>query len=217
MASIDPVWVFGGIALIAGALLGALICRRFTPTITDVDELRVKLERSRTEMEDYRASVNGHFSKTSDLVKELTEDYVKVYRHLSEGAQTLSDAPEFTHVLEQQKGKLLISVDDEASSPDIGDTRQDTRVDARAEDISAQGDQAEAASPEETPKETPDETQKVSGSGDSRLADDDHEEPLTDADVFEPTQADDDGREKAAAGSASKEDKRDPMARTDTQ
>ena len=77
MESIDPLWVFGGIALLAGGLLGALICRRFTPTISDVDELRVKLERSRSEMETYRASVNSHFSKTSDLVKDLTEDYVK--------------------------------------------------------------------------------------------------------------------------------------------
>jgi len=214
MASIDPVWMFGGIALIAGALLGALLCRRFTPTITDVDELRVKLERSRSEMESYRTSVNGHFSKTSDLVKELTEDYVKVYRHLSEGAQTLSDAPEFTHVLEQQKGKLLISVDDEASSPEI--------VEAPAEDISAQGDQAEDATPEEaleaaTPEEILEETQEVSGSGDSSVGDDDREKPLTGADVSEPTQANDDDGEKAAASSASKEDKRDPIARTDTQ
>ena len=183
MASIDPVWMFGGIALLAGALLGALICRRFTPTITDVDELRVKLERSRTEMEHYRDNVNSHFSKTSDLVKELTEDYVKVYQHLSEGAQTLSDAPEFTHVLEQQKGKVLISMDGEASSPDVKGAREDEP----AEDISAQGDQAEAASPEETPRETP----RVSASGDGSVVDDDHEEPLTDADVFEPAPAND--------------------------
>jgi len=209
MESIDPVWVFGGIALFAGALLGALLCRRFTPTITDVDELRVKLERSRSEMESYRDSVNGHFSKTSDLVKELTEDYVKVYRHLSEGAQTLSDAPEFSHVLEQHKGKVLISMDDEESSPSI----EDARAEAQAEKISAQGDQAEAAIPEETH----DETHVVSGSENSSVEGDDYEEPLNDADVFEPTQANHDDRGKAAAGSASEADKRDPVTRTDTQ
>jgi len=205
MESIDPVWVFGGIALLAGGLLGVFICRRFTPTITDVDELRVKLERSRSEMESYRDSVNGHFSKTSDLVKELTEDYVKVYRHLSEGAQTLSDAPEFTHVLEQQKGKVLISIDDEAGSQDI----EDARAGALAEDISTQGNETGAVKPEEIPE--------VSGSEDSSVEDDDSEEPLTDADVFEPAQANDDDRIKAATGSASEEDKRDPVARTDTQ
>ena len=42
-------------------------------------------------METYKASVNTHFNKTSDLVNELTQDYVKVYRHLAEGAQTLSE------------------------------------------------------------------------------------------------------------------------------
>jgi hypothetical protein len=49
------------------------------------------------------------------------------------------------------------------------------------------------------------------------VADDDREKPLTGADVSEPTQANDDDGEKAAASNASKEDKRDPVARTDTQ
>jgi uncharacterized membrane-anchored protein YhcB (DUF1043 family) len=198
MESIDPVWVFGGIALIAGALIGALLCRRFTPTITDVDELRVKLEQSRNEMEQYRASVNGHFNKTSDLVKELTEDYVKVYKHLSEGAQTLSDAPEFTHVLEQQKDKVLISTDDAADSRDIAADQ--------AEDISGQNIEAEAVKPEVTAE--------VQGSEDSVVKDDDSEDALTDADVFEPTDATDDDKAKAAAGSDARPD---PLARTDTQ
>jgi len=207
MESIDPLWVFGGIALIAGALLGALLCRRFTPTITDVDELRVKLEHSRSEMESYRADVNGHFSKTSDLVKELTEDYVKVYRHLSEGAQTLSDAPEFTQLLEQQKGKASISTDDEADAQDIAAAQveevstPDDEAGAVTPDVSTQGDEAEAT------------TAEVSRSGDSVVEDDDNEEALADADVYEPTDATDEDKPKAAGS----EPRPDPVARTDTQ
>ena len=209
MESIDPVWLFGSIALVAGVLLGALLCRRFTPTIMEVDELRVKLERSRIEMERYRDSVNDHFGKTSDLVKELTEDYVKVYRHLSVGAQTLSDAPEFSHVLEQQKGKVLISTDDAVSSPDIEDSREDTRAAVQAEDIPLQSDPAEAV--------TSGEAQEVSGPGDSAVVDDGREEPLAGADVLEPTLANDDDRKKATTGKFSDEEKRDPVDRTDTQ
>jgi hypothetical protein len=84
----------------------------FSSSPGDADRLRTELERTRSEMERYKASVNSHFSKTSDLVSELTQDYVKVYQHLAEGAQTLSDSPEFTQMLEQSEGRVLISVED---------------------------------------------------------------------------------------------------------
>ena len=105
MELIDPVWFFGAIAFATGILLGLLIYRLLNPSAGDVERLKADLERERTEMERYKASVNTHFNKTSELVSELTQDYVKVYRHLAEGAQTLSDTPEFSHVLEQQQGR----------------------------------------------------------------------------------------------------------------
>ena len=113
MESIDPVWLFGSIALIAGALLGALVHRLLSTRADDVDKLEAELQQSREEMATYKASVNSHFSKTSDLVNELTQDYVKVYRHLAEGAQTLSETREFTQVLDQPRGQVLISVESE--------------------------------------------------------------------------------------------------------
>jgi len=41
----------------------------------------------------------------------LTQDYVKVYKHLAEGAQALGEGRDFANVLEQHQGKVLISVD----------------------------------------------------------------------------------------------------------
>ena len=114
MEAIDPVWLFGGIALLAGALSGVLAHRLLGPRTDDVDKLKAELQQSREEMAAYKTSVNSHFSKTSDLVNELTQDYVKVYRHLAEGAQNLSDTREFTQVLDQPRGQVLISVEDEA-------------------------------------------------------------------------------------------------------
>lgn len=117
MEAIDPVWLFGGIALLAGALSGVLAHRLLGPRTDDVDKLKAELQQSREEMAAYKTSVNSHFSKTSDLVNELTQDYVKVYRHLAEGAQALSDTREFTQVLDQPRGRVLISVEDEAEEP----------------------------------------------------------------------------------------------------
>jgi uncharacterized membrane-anchored protein YhcB (DUF1043 family) len=111
----DPVWLFGAIALLAGLFLGVLIARLMNPSSGDIDQLKAELERERTEMARYRASVDSHFNKTSELVNELTQDYVKVYRHLAEGAQTLSETRKFTQVLEQPQGRVLISVDSRAA------------------------------------------------------------------------------------------------------
>lgn len=107
----EPVWLFGAIALACGILLGVLINRLLNPSAGDIDQLKSDLERERDELKRYKANVNAHFNKTSDLVKELTQDYVKVYQHLAEGAQTLSDSPEFSQVLEQPQGRVLISVE----------------------------------------------------------------------------------------------------------
>jgi uncharacterized membrane-anchored protein YhcB (DUF1043 family) len=116
----DPVhliWLFGLAALVGGGIIGAIFYRNLTPTIKEVDSLKDELARARQEMDDYKGSVNSHFDKTSALVNELTQDYVKVYKHLAEGAQALGDNRDLNNILEQYQGKTLISVDDEAKSP----------------------------------------------------------------------------------------------------
>lgn len=114
MEAIDPVWQLGGIALVIGFLLGTVIQMRLKPKSGDIDKLKAEMEKTRAEMEQYKASVNRHFNKTSDLVNELTQDYVKVYQHLAEGAQSLSDTPVFAQMLEQSQGRVLISVEDDS-------------------------------------------------------------------------------------------------------
>jgi uncharacterized membrane-anchored protein YhcB (DUF1043 family) len=125
--SIDPVWLFGGIALGCGFMLGVLLLRLLSPAAGDVAKLQAELEQARSEMDSYRASVNTHFNKTSDLVNDLTQDYVKVYRHLAEGAQALSETREFTQVLDQPSGQVLISVEaetEQATGPLEAQTEQ---------------------------------------------------------------------------------------------
>jgi uncharacterized membrane-anchored protein YhcB (DUF1043 family) len=118
---VDPVqfvWLMGIGALIGGGIIGAIAYRNLAPTRNAASNLKAELDQARDEMESYKASVNNHFEKTSELVNELTQDYVKVYKHLAEGAQVLGDGREFTHVLEQHQGKVLISVDSEPAMQD---------------------------------------------------------------------------------------------------
>jgi uncharacterized membrane-anchored protein YhcB (DUF1043 family) len=155
--SIEPVWLFGGIILVGGILLGALLLRLFNPAAGDVAKLQAELEQARKEMETYKASVNTHFNKTSDLVNDLTQDYVKVYRHLAEGAQTLSETREFTQVLDQPSGQVLISVEaetEQATDPLEADAEQPS-VPAEA-DAPGDGGDATATDPDAIVDDSPD-------------------------------------------------------------
>ena len=112
----DPVyliWLCAFGALAGGAIIGAIVYRNLAPGKKQTDDLRAELDASRLELETYKTSVNSHFDKTAELVNELTQDYVKVYRHLAEGAQSLGEGRDFANVLEQHQGKVLISVDND--------------------------------------------------------------------------------------------------------
>jgi uncharacterized membrane-anchored protein YhcB (DUF1043 family) len=169
LESLEPVWLFGAMALVAGTLLGVLITRLLSPASADVDKLVADLELERAEMKSYKASVNTHFDETSNLVSELTQDYVKVYRHLAQGAQTLSNTREFSQVLEQPQGRVLISVVDESAVPES--VTDEPAAEAISEEPPADYVEAQA-----------DEDEKVA---DGEVADDDavKKEPTVDPDA----------------------------------
>jgi len=109
-------WLIGIIALIAGVLIGALAYRLLSPSLKQATKVETELNAARDELNSYKASVNQHFNKTSELVNDLTQNYVKVYQHLAEGAQILGDSKTFTSLLEQHQGRVSIAVDDETNS-----------------------------------------------------------------------------------------------------
>jgi len=109
------IWQIGVIALVAGVLIGALAYRLFAPSVKQAGQVKSELDQAKEELESYRESVNSHFNKTSELVNNLTQDYVKVYQHLAEGAQTLGDSKTFNNLLEQP-GRVVISVDETPKS-----------------------------------------------------------------------------------------------------
>lgn len=114
MENLESVWQVGLLALLAGAMIGALAYRLFAPSLSKADKVRSELETARQELIDYKASVNSHFDKTSELVNDLTQNYVKVYRHLAEGAQALGGSRELNRLLDQKQGKVLLAVDDDS-------------------------------------------------------------------------------------------------------
>jgi len=174
----DPVyliWLFAGGAVVGGAIIGAIIYRNLTPNIKQADSLKAELDEARQEMESYKSNVNSHFDKTAELVNELTQDYVKVYQHLAEGAQVLGDGRDFTNVLEQHQGKVLISV---AGEENVQDTVvSEVPVDAQAAQEPAPGS-SEPINQEGAQESTADSSEVVEARGEVEES----SEPLTEQD-----------------------------------
>ena len=112
MEYVNSVWQISIISLVAGAMIGALAYRLFAPSVQQAGKIKTELDVAREELDSYKTSVNQHFDKTSELVSDLTQNYVKVYQHLAKGAQTLGDNKAFANLLEQHQGRVSIAVDD---------------------------------------------------------------------------------------------------------
>lgn len=112
MEYLDSVWQIGIIALLIGLAAGILGQRLFARSSRETEQLRQARDSAQQELKQYRESVNQHFDKTSELVNDLTHNYVRVYQHLAEGAQTLGDSKTLNNLLEQQPGRVSIALDE---------------------------------------------------------------------------------------------------------
>ena len=130
MEELNSVWQIGIIALLLGAMIGILAYRLLSPSVRQNDRIKSDLESARDELQSYRASVNQHFDKTSELVNDLTQNYVRVYQHLAEGAQSLGDGKTFNNRLEHHPGKVSIALEDPREAP--RDIAAEAIVDAAA-------------------------------------------------------------------------------------
>jgi len=124
---LNSIWQIGIVALLVGAIIGALTYRLFAPSVKQADKIRTELDATREELNSYKVSVNQHFNKTSELVNDLAQNYVKVYQHLAQGAQTLGDGKSFVSLLDQPQGRVALTVDDalndaaQAADENLGD------------------------------------------------------------------------------------------------
>ena len=86
------------VAFLAGWLTGQ---RGVTADDSREQELEETVTMLKHKHEQYQHSVNTHFAQTAELVGNLTQDYRKVYEHLSEGAATLCDQNQLPQTLAQ--------------------------------------------------------------------------------------------------------------------
>lgn len=210
MESMNSVWQIGLIALLAGALIGVLAYRLLAPSVKQAVKDKAELDAARDELTSYKANVNEHFNKTSELVNDLTQNYVKVYQHLAEGAHTLGDSKTFNNLLERHPGKVSLTVDGESPAPDP--VADDTIVEAAAA-VEPPVDFAQSVSEEPATEavvmgengEPPAEV-----SADEPDSSSETPEPTLSADAQDATATTDDSETTANAGSVMPEDEDKP-------
>ncbi len=110
MDLLSSTWVIALAAFIIGAAIGILAYKGSYSDEAKIVELEDDLEQKKHDFELYQQSVTAHFSKTSELVNNLTENYVEVYKHLAEGSESLVDPKKKPPLLKQQQAKSLDAI-----------------------------------------------------------------------------------------------------------
>jgi hypothetical protein len=72
-----------------GLALGVIVARASDAARRRARELEEQLRQSREQQAAYEDSVAKHFSRTADLVRDLTHQYASLYAHLAEGSREL--------------------------------------------------------------------------------------------------------------------------------
>jgi hypothetical protein len=110
MELLNTPWIIALAFFLIGTLVGALIFKNAYSDEVKIRQVEDDLEQKEHDFKLYQQSVTAHFSKTSELVHKLTEDYVEVYKHLAEGSDTLIDKNSKPAPLKQLQGQALDSI-----------------------------------------------------------------------------------------------------------
>lgn len=135
-----------GVGLILGALLASVARRRAGRADRErADQLDAELAQTREELEVHREDVARHFKQTSDLFRDMTEHYTRLYAHLATGARAFStdEVPALG-----QLDRTLIG-DDSSEDADGGESkdRPQTKAAAPAPPVGSNGSEAGASTP----------------------------------------------------------------------
>lgn len=114
------VLVFG---VIFGGLSGFFVARADNSAVKRAKQLDAELKQTRDELTAFKSQVTQHFSKTAELVNNLTANYRSVYSHLAEGAQRFSsnDAVKLEAMNAADPMISSDSTNDDAGSPESYD------------------------------------------------------------------------------------------------
>jgi hypothetical protein len=78
------------VSLIVGLAVGAWLINKLSPSQQNRKALEKHIQKLQRQQQDYQDEVNQHFSKTAELLNQMTESYRDVHNHLAKSASQLT-------------------------------------------------------------------------------------------------------------------------------
>ena len=91
MYSLELVITVGLVFTILGVVIGYIAAQRNSSAQQTQRQLQTRLTEMQEQQESYQSEVSEHFSKTADLLNQLTDSYRDVHNHLASGVQMLGN------------------------------------------------------------------------------------------------------------------------------
>lgn len=119
-------WTTFAAAIVAALIIGWLFSRLFQSQAgQDKSSLRRQLDELKQQHQAYQINVTEHFSRTTDLIEELNDNYNRIQNHLNQGAEQFIK-PEYR--LESARNSE-VSLEDLAPNASQSDTQFGPRRD----------------------------------------------------------------------------------------
>ncbi len=93
--------------LVVGMIIGGFIGASLSKSAKETKGLRSDLDQAHDELSAYKDQVKQHFSRTSELVNDMTSSYRAVHEHLASSSQKLCDGS--VKSLDMETPELLAS------------------------------------------------------------------------------------------------------------
>ncbi|MCL7802275.1 DUF1043 family protein, partial [Pasteurella multocida] len=88
-------WQAAGIGLVIGLILGYLFLRLTKGSVKKQLQTETELQKVKNQLDNQKQQLEKHFSESAELLKNIAQDYQKLYKHLATSSTTL--LPELTN------------------------------------------------------------------------------------------------------------------------
>ncbi|WP_118985575.1 Z-ring associated protein ZapG [Photorhabdus sp. CRCIA-P01] len=82
-------WEYTLIGLVVGFAIGALVMRFGNTKLRQQKALQTELENNKSELEEYRKELVGHFARSAELLDNMARDYRQLYQHMAKSSHEL--------------------------------------------------------------------------------------------------------------------------------
>lgn len=82
-------WEYALIGLVVGLISGALAMRFGNRKLRQQQALQDELEKSKTDLDQYRQELVNHFARSAELLDNMAKDYRQLYQHIATSSNNL--------------------------------------------------------------------------------------------------------------------------------